>query len=194
MNQDANIEKDLEVLETKADFVKEPEVVAEKEIRCIVDEEKVEKTIRSSVYISMGVGIIPLPLVDFAALTANNLNLVRQLSGLYGVEFKESVAKKIIVALTCAGAPVLASSFVKTVMAGIPLIGLPLAVGTRPVLNGMCTYAVGQMFVAHFKRGGSFIGANTDAMKEDFNAAFQNSREWLGNTISGKKATEPEAG
>lgn len=158
---------------------------------CRPGSEKVEKALRDSVYASMGIGILPLPLVNVAAVTANNLNLVRKLAGLYGVEFKESIAKKIIIAVTGAGAGVLATPLVEMAVIGIPLVGLPLAVGTMPMLNGMTTYALGRMFVTHFERGGSFIGANADTMKEDFTEAYKNSRQWLGNTISGEKKAEP---
>lgn len=155
------------------------------------ENEKVEKALRDSVYASMGIGIIPLTFVNVAAVTASNLNLVRKLSELYGVEFKESMAKKIIISITGASAGVLASPIIEMAVIGLPLVGLPLAVGTQPILNGMTTYALGRMFVTHFERGGSFIGANTDTMKEDFSEAYKNSRQWLGKTISGEKNVEP---
>lgn len=169
----------------------EPETAEEYVETVVVPESaKVEKAIRDSVYASMGIGIVPLPLFNVAAVTGSNLNLARKLSDLYGVEFKEGVAKKIIIAMTGASAGVLASPIVETALIGLPLIGLPLAIGTKPILNGTATYAIGRMFVTHFERGGSFIGANVDAMKEDFSAAYKNSREWLGNAISGNKKAE----
>lgn len=157
---------------------------------CLPESEKVEKAIRESVYASMGIGVVPLPMFNVAAVTASNLNLVHKLSKLYGVEFKEGVAKKIIIAITGASAGVLATPIVETAVIGLPLVGLPLAIGTKSVLNGMTTYALGKMFVTHFERGGNFLAANVDSMKEDFTAAYKNSREWLGNTISGKKNAE----
>jgi hypothetical protein len=47
------------------------------------------------------------------------------------------------------------------------------------------------MFITHFERGGSFLRANLDVMKEDFSAAFKNSREWLGEAIKGKPGEKP---
>lgn len=171
-----------------AETVNEPE--AEASI-CVPETAEVEKAIRTSVYASMGVGIVPLPLFNVAAATASNLNLARKLSNLYGVEFKEGAAKKVIAAVIGASAGTLATPLVESVVGLVPVIGWPLVIGTKPVLNGMTTYAIGRMFVTHFENGGSFLGANLDAMKENFKAAFKNSREWLGNAISGKKA-EPE--
>ena len=145
----------------------EETVETTREPACKADNAEVEKLIRKSVYTSMGIGIVPFPLFNVAAVTAANINLIRKLSGMYGVEFKEGIAKKIIAAVTGAGVGVLASPFVESVVSGIPLIGLPLTIGTKPALNGMTTYALARMFVTHFERGGSFIGANVDAMKED---------------------------
>jgi uncharacterized protein (DUF697 family) len=157
---------------------------------CTPERGKVEKAIRESVYASMGVGIVPIPFFNIAAVTASNLNLACKLSKLYGVEFKENIAKNIIASITGASAGVFASPFVETAVIGLPLVGLPLAVGTKSILNGMTTYALGQMFVTHFERGGNFLAANADAMKEDFKAAYKNSREWLGDIVSGKKKAE----
>lgn len=177
------MKKENENFET-TETMNEPET---KTLICVPDTIEVEKTIRTSVYTSMGVGIVPFPLFNVAAATASNLVLAKKLSDLYGVEFKEGVAKKIIAAVIGASAGTLATPLIESVVGLVPVIGWPLVIGTKPALNGMTTYAIGQMFVTHFERGGSFLGANVDSMKEDFKAAFKNSREWLGNAISGKK-------
>ncbi len=158
----------------------------------VIDTAAVDKIIRTNVYASMGTGIVPVPLFSFAAASGININMVRQLSALYNVEFKEDIAKNIITSVLVAGAGVLATPLIETAVIGIPLVGLPFAVATRPVLNGMGTYAVGQMFVTHFNRGGSFVGANIDEMKESFTAAYKNSRVWLGDAIAGKNSKNPE--
>jgi uncharacterized protein (DUF697 family) len=150
---------------------------------------EVGKTIRESVYVSAGVGIVPIPLFNIAAVTASNLNLTRKLSNLYGVEFKEGIAKKIITSIVGAGAGTLATPLVESAVSWIPIIGLPLVIGTRPALNAMTTYALARMFVTHFEKGGSFVGANLEVMKEYFVDAFRNSREWLGDLIKGKEKT-----
>lgn len=181
----------------------EPEVAAAqsvesetvKECKAVILPEKaeVEKTIRTSIYASAGVGIVPFGLFNAAAVTASNLYLVRKLSELYGVEFKEGAAKKIVASVIGAGAGTLATPLVESVVGLVPIIGWPLVIGTKPALNAATTYALAQMFITHFERGGSFVGASIDVMKADFTAAFKNSREWLGNKVSGKKTTEAES-
>lgn len=158
----------------------------------VIDMAEVDKIIRKNVYASMGTGLVPVPLFCFATASVININMARQLSALYNVEFKENIAKNIIVSVLGAGTAMLASPLVELAVKGIPLVGLPFCVATKPVLNGMSTYAVGQMFVTHFNRGGSFVGANIDEMKESFTVAYKNSRAWIGDVIGGKKSENPE--
>lgn len=168
----------------------ETEAVNEGKALIIPDKAEVEKTIRTSIYTAAGVGIVPSGLFNAAAVTASNLLLVRKLSALYGVEFKEGSAKKIMASVIGAGAGTLATPLVESVVGLVPIIGWPLVIGTKPALNAATTYALAQMFVTHFERGGSFVGANVEVMKSDFAAAFKNSREWLGDKVSGKKSAE----
>ena len=163
------------------------------EVIVVVDAEEVDKVIRSSVYASMGVGIVPIPFFNIAAVTASSIVMTRNLSKLYGVEFKEGIAKKVIASVVGAGVGVFASGPVESLVGAVPLIGLPLVIATRPALNGMTTYALGRMFVNHFEKGGGFVSVNMDVMKENFSEAFKNSREWLGDTIKGKEKETAEA-
>ncbi len=184
--------------QVREEVVPEPEILEEPVdgegcVPHLVDEYAVDKTIRHAVYAAMGIGVLPLPLVNVAAVTAGDLIMVRKLAGLYGVDFREGMVKKIITSVIGAGTGVLAAGLLETVVSGIPLIGLPLTIGSKPVMNGLTTYALGRMFVAHFERGGNFVRVNLDVMKENFASAFERSREWLGDTIKGKGAQAAQA-
>jgi len=152
-----------------------------------VDPDEVSKIIRKSVYAAMGIGIVPIPFFNLAAVSTSSIIMIKKLSELYGIEFKEGVARKIITAVIGAGVGTLASEPVASVLSAVPLIGLPLAVATKPAINGMTTYALGRMFVTHFEEGGGFVSVNIEAMKDSFSSAFKNSRDWLGETIKGKE-------
>lgn len=154
-----------------------------------VDREKLEKIINNSVYASMGIGVLLLPVFSLVSVTAIQLNMVRNIAKLYGVEFKQDFAKKVITAVIGAGVPVLGTGPVEYAVLHIPVFGTAFAFATMPALNGMSTLAVGRMFVNHFESGGNLVSASIDTMKEDFKKAFQNSREWLGHIISGKDTT-----
>ena len=152
-----------------------------------VDPDEVNKIIRKSVCIAMGIGIVPIPFFNLAAVSTSSIVMIKKLSELYGVEFKEGVARKIITAVIGAGVGVLASGPVESVVSAVPLIGLPLAIATKPAMNGMTPYALGRMFVTHFEEGGGFVSVNIEAMKDSFSSAYKNSREWIGDAIKGKE-------
>jgi uncharacterized protein (DUF697 family) len=175
--------------DTEKDFV-ETTVDEEATATNAVDQRRVEAIIRHSAYGATALGIVPIQGVDFVGVTAIQLNLVRQLSKLYGVPFKEGLARKLIAAVVGGAVPAVLASPVSSVLRKIPLIGLPLCVATSPALNGWSTYAVGQMFAKHFMRGGSFEKINAATMKRDFTQAYSNAREWLGDKIGGRKAAE----
>ena len=159
-----------------------------------VDAAEVDKAIRTGVYTAAGLGIVPIPLFNAATVTASNVLLARKLAGIYGVDFKEGVAKKIIASMIGAGTSTLATPLVISLVSQIPFLGTPLSVVTMPVLNGMTTYALARMFVTHFERGGNFVGTNVDALKEYFQEAFKNSREWLSTAFKDKeKAAQASA-
>ena len=123
---------------------------------------EVEKTIRSYVCAVAGLGVVPIPVFNLAAVSAVNLLLVRKLTLLYGLDFDEGTARRLISSFIGAG---ISESLVST-LRFIPIIGLPLSLGARPALNAMSTYALAQAFVIHFERGGCFINANIEALKE----------------------------
>lgn len=158
----------------------------------VVDKEKVEKAINKGVYAAMGIGVTLMPILSLASVTAIQLNMVRKLSEIYGVDFKENKAKKIIAAVTGAGVPVLATGLVELAVIGIPVIGTSMAFATMPALNGISTNAVGRMFVTHFERNGDFVDANIGKMKEDFSETYKNSKEWVGKTFKNRKAAKAE--
>ena len=69
--------------------------------------------IRSHVLWSMGGGLIPIPLVDFAAVTAIQLEMLQQLAQLYGVDYTRSNGKAFVSALTGTTIARLGASFLK---------------------------------------------------------------------------------
>ncbi|MBE2251029.1 MAG: DUF697 domain-containing protein [Myxococcus sp.] len=50
-----------------------------------------DTVIRQHVYWAVGAGLVPVPLADFVAVTAVQLDLIRQLCTLYGVSYQEGV-------------------------------------------------------------------------------------------------------
>lgn len=154
-----------------------------------VAKEAVDKLIRHHMYSAFGIGLIPLPLLDMAALTGVQLNLIRKLSNLYGVPFSKDKVKSILSSLVAGTAPaatgVPAASYVKV----IPIVGYSLGAVSISVIGAATTYATGKVFNQHFASGGTFLSFDGEKVKDYYSKMFRKGKETVSD-IKGK--TTPE--
>ena len=130
--------------------------------------------IRSHMIWSMGAGVIPVPMVDFLAVSAIQMDMVKQLSALYGIEFNKSKGKAVITALTSTSlAKMGASRMIKMV----PVIGSVLGAVTMSVLSGASTYAIGEVFKKHFETGSTFLDFDADRLKKQYDEKFEKGKK-----------------
>lgn len=127
-----------------------------------------DKLIYNHVLGAMGIGLIPLPLVDIAALTALQVRLVSKLSHLYNLKFTEDKVKNIIGALIGSVVPASLAMPVASIAKFIPLIGQTVSVLAMSATGGACTYALGKVFVQHFESGGTFLDFDPASVKAHF--------------------------
>jgi uncharacterized protein (DUF697 family) len=107
---------------------------------------------RHATYSAFG-GIIPLPIVNVASVTAVIVRMVKVLSDLYGVPFQRDRARAIVVGLMGGAMPtglaaVTASTLVY-IVPGSNLIGLAVSSITAIA----CTRGIGRVFIEHFESG-----------------------------------------
>jgi len=125
-----------------------------------------DKMIRHHVYFAMGVGLIPVPLADFAGLTAIQLNLLRKLAKIYGVPFFKDSVKNILSSLAGGALPLaMAAPLASSVTKFIPIMGQTAGVVAMPILGGATTYALGKVFIQHFASGGTFLTFEPEKVK-----------------------------
>jgi uncharacterized protein (DUF697 family) len=120
-----------------------------------------------------GIGLIPMPGVDFVALTALQVNLLRKLSDFYGVAFTEEIGKKVVGALAGGYAPVALALPVASMLKAIPVIGMTTGILAMSAVAGASTYAVGKVFVQHFESGGTFLNFDPAAVREYYREQFK---------------------
>jgi len=153
-----------------------------------VQGERVDTTLRHHVLGALGVGLIPIPIVDLVALTGIQLNLLRKLAAEYDVPFSEDLVKNILGSLIGGSIPVLFSRAFFSVIKGIPLIGSTAGALTMPILAGGTTYAVGKVFIQHFASGGTFLTFDPDKVREFYNEMFKEGQEMASNLNKKKKS------
>ena len=112
---------------------------------------------RHRTYAAVG-GLLPIPVVNIAAVTTVNVRMVQQLSELYQVPFQRDRARAMIVSLIGGAVPtgfgVATSSTLMFIMPGGVLVGL----GVSAITAGAVTRAIGQVFAESFEndaRGGA---------------------------------------
>ena len=124
---------------------------------------------RYSLYSGAG-GLIPVPIVDLAAVAGVQLQMLRKLSEIYSVPFSDNRGKSIIASL--AGSILPASTATTTAMTfgsmikSVPGLGTVAGALTMPALSAGATYIIGKVFIQHFASGGTLLDFNPPDYRE----------------------------
>jgi uncharacterized protein (DUF697 family) len=155
-------------------------------------EERLEKLAKHHILASMGVGLIPVPIVDVVALMGLQLNMIRKLSAEYAVPFRQDVGKSIITTLMGGFLPVTLGCAIASMVKFIPLIGQTTGAVTMPVVSGASTYAIYKVFVQHFESGGTFLDLDPAKVKSYFAEQFTKGKKVVMD-LKTKEPTKTEA-
>ena len=117
---------------------------------------------RHAAYAAVG-GVIPLPIVNVAGITAVIVRMVKLLSALYGVPFERDRARTIVIGLMGGTMPTglgaVTTSTLMYVLPGSALLGLAVS----SVAAAACTRGIGRVFVEHFETGATDLLATRAA-------------------------------
>lgn len=151
-----------------------------------------EEIIRKHTMYSMGGALIPIPLIDLAAVTAIQLDMVKQLANLYGSDYSEDSGKALVGALTGNLFARMGASLLKS----IPGIGSLLGGVSLVVLSGGATYALGNVFLRHVRGGGTLFDMDPEDYKQFFRERYeegkQKAEEWKEEAQATAKDIEVE--
>lgn len=151
-----------------------------------------DKTIRNHVIGSMGVGLIPLPIVDLAGITGIQLNMLRNLANAYDIPFTQDIVKNILGSLVGGSVPVVFYRTFLSLVKGIPIIGQTTGALAMPILAGATTYAVGKVFVQHFASGGTFLTFNPDKVRDYYGKMLKEGEKVAAKMKKGSEKPESE--
>lgn len=110
---------------------------------------------------SAGVGVIPFLLFDLVALPVLLTKMLREMAGLYGVEYSQQRTKIYIASLLGVAAPASALTTLGRVFRFSPGAGFVLG----PTAAWASTWAIGQVFIQHFELGGTLLDFDAEAMR-----------------------------
>ena len=125
-------------------------------------------TVRRTLY-AAGAGLLPFPIIDAALLLGIQITLVRSISNVYGVEFKENLVKSIIGSLV-------GTVGTAGVIKAIPVVGTAIGSLTAATVGAASTYALGKVFTQHFDQGGTLLSFDPVASRKYFQQEFEAGR------------------
>ena len=155
-------------------------------------EERLEKLAKHHILASMGIGLVPIPVVDVVALIGIQLNMIRKIAAEYGVPFRQDVGKSVITTLMGGFLPVTLGCAIASMIKFIPLIGQTTGAVTMPVISGASTYAIYKVFVQHFESGGTFLDLDPSKVKSYFAEQFTKGKK-VATDLKTKEPAKTEA-
>ena len=156
-------------------------------------EKHADTVIRNHIMFSMGFGLIPIPIVDIFAVSAMQLDMIRQLCKVYDKDFSESQGKAIVSSLTSATLARLAGTSLAKM---IPIVGSIIGGVTNSMMAGASTFALGEVFKIHFETGGTILDFDTKRLKKMYSEKFEKGKkvaEELRKQQAAKKKAMEEA-
>ena len=127
-----------------------------------------QNIIKNHVIGSMGISLVPIPLVDLVALSGIQIKMLHSLARLYRIPFSENLGKSLIVSLVGGMMPTSTAMTLASLTKAIPGLGTATGMISVSVLGGATTYAIGNVFVQHFESGGSLLDFDPKQMRDYF--------------------------
>lgn len=146
-------------------------------IQFMTQNNRADKVIKDSVVWSMGAGLIPVPLADMVAVTAIQIDMLKQIASLYQVDFAENRLKSWLAALSGSAIPKLGAGLIKF----IPGLGSVVGGVSMAALSGASTYAIGQVFAQHFESGGTLLDFDVEKFRGFYQRQFEVGRAFVEN-------------
>lgn len=148
-------------------------------------QERAEAVVKKFIWVSMGAGLIPVPLVDTGVVMGVSVNMLWHLSKIYNIEFSKTRGKSLAYSLAgSVTADTLRRGALTGFLKSIPFVGI-LGMVSMPIYSGAMTYALGKIFIQHFESGGTFLDFEPQKVKNHFAALFQEGKGVASNLKRG---------
>lgn len=147
---------------------------------------RADDIIRNHIGFAASAALIPVPGADLAAVTAVQINMLRQLASVYNVNFLDSIGRNIITALAGSGLARVGASLVKA----IPGLGTIIGEFTMPALSAASTYALGQVVTSHFSKGGTLNDFDMRGARKKYEEEVKNAKETAKETAAKTESTD----
>ena len=156
----------------------------------LTKEEQSLKLVKRYMLWTLGAGAIPIPFVDFAAVTGVQIKMLKDLSEHYDIPFNENAGKSITASLLGGiSASTLKAGMLGSFLKAIPVAGSILGAASMSLFSAAACYAIGKVFIQHFEAGGTFLDMDPDKVKEYFKEQFAEGKE-VAQDMADKKSSK----
>jgi uncharacterized protein (DUF697 family) len=141
---------------------------------------------------SLEAGLIPIPIVDLAAVLGIQLKMLHSLTKLYEIPFSANLGKSIIGTLIGSVVPTFATaSVIGSITKFVPIGGSTTGMIAMSTFGSASTYALGKAFIEHFESGGTLLTFEPSKMKQYFKEKFEQKRHKIQPETSQSEESNP---
>lgn len=150
---------------------------------------RAEAIVRRNVLWALGAGVVPFPVFDAVAIAGVQLKMLAELSELYQVSFKESIAKKLLgTLLSSVGGVAIGTIVGASLVKFVPTVGTALGIISVPLIGGAATHATGKVFIMHFEAGGTLLDFDPHKMRSHFKQEFEKAKQTVAEMNKNEQA------
>ncbi len=131
-------------------------------------------TTRRTLYAG-GIGLLPFPLIDVAAILGVQVIMIRDIAKVYDVDFKEERVRALISTLIGS----LGTMGVMSGVKAIPVVGSIIGGFTTSLTGAATTYALGKVFTQHFDQGGTLLNFDPVKSRKYFQEAYEEGKLYV---------------
>lgn len=121
--------------------------------------------IRHFMMMTAGAGALPVVLADILAVSAIQLEMIRQLCHVYGIPYERARARAVVMALVT---NTLVHRGARSLTKKVPVIGWLIGGASMALLSAGATLALGKLFKAHLQAGGQWPEIHPEAWLSAF--------------------------
>jgi uncharacterized protein (DUF697 family) len=118
-------------------------------------------------------GLLPVPILDLAAVGGVQIQMLRRISQIYDVPFSRNRGKALIAGLAGTMIPASTGLGMASIIKSVPIAGTAIGAITTPALSVAATYVIGLAFIEHFASGGTLLDFDPPNYREFIKAEMQ---------------------
>jgi uncharacterized protein (DUF697 family) len=118
-------------------------------------------------------GLLPVPVIDLAAVGGLQLQMLRRISQIYDVPFSKNRGKALIASLAGTMIPASTGLGMASMIKSVPVAGTAIGALTTPTLSVGATYVIGRTFIEHFASGGTLLDFEPPDYREFIKAEME---------------------